>query len=170
MTTVSSASAFLLALLFFVAGVTKLRTPTAIIQAARDMGAPSWVAPLLAPMEIGVSVMLVIRPRVGAIAAAGLLVTFTVLLRRVVRSGAKVSCGCFGSSSREPVTMVTVARNVALLLLTVPAVMAQPLTNLRAGHALFVALGLFLVGYLLLALFESRRSTGSLFPSIRAEA
>lgn len=63
---------------------------------------------LLAPGWLG---------RLAALAATGLFASFAVMLTRVARRGAVVSCGCFGAWSDEPVTWTTVARAAVLTAL-----------------------------------------------------
>ena len=174
MTTVSSACALLLIAMFVVAAISKLTSPAQIRRSAVSLGVPAWLAPLLAPLEIAVAFTIAIRPQIGAFFASLLLLSFTFLLARVVRSGATVTCGCFGAASNAPITSTTVVRNVGLLTLIWPTVFADRLTDLSKGptvaQSVLVAVAIFLFGSLVLALLDARRVSGAMFPRVRAEA
>ncbi len=111
--------------LFVVAGVLKLGDPTAFATEIANYRffaelAP-WLAVTLPPTEIVVGAALIVAPRTwrraAALAAAGLLVMFTVAIAHVVRAGINVDCGCFGGNS-GPVTAWTAVRDLALLAAT----------------------------------------------------
>lgn len=172
MTTLSLSCCWLLDVTFAVAALGKMRNRRAVAAAAVGLGAPAWSAPLLVPTEVLVVVLLLFMPVVGAGAAAALLATFTVLVARVVRSKRSVVCGCFGARSDAPVTSTTVARNLGLLSLCVPAAFAKPVTSLSlTGTSVVVVVlvaGSLAVGGLMIgALLDVRRTTGSLFPTPR---
>ena len=164
---------FAVAGVFVVAAVAKLRSPSAVREATVALGVPPSVAAFIAPAELFVVALLLLVPGVGAAAATGLLVLFTVLLRRVLATGQTVRCGCFGAGSDAPVTSVSLLRNGALiaaslLASTGPSVRAVDAVELSAGLA--VALGMVCTGLLLRALAELRLVTGSVFSGARREA
>ncbi len=173
MSTISLACAFAVAGVFVVAAVAKLRSPAAVREATVALGVPPSAAAFIAPGELVVGALLLLVPSVGAAAAAGLLALFTALLGRVLSAGRPVRCGCFGTGSADPVTSVSLLRNVALIVVSLvawsaPSVVGIDAAELSAGLA--VGLGVVCVGLLLHALAELRRITGSAFARPRAEA
>ncbi len=166
MTTLFLASALCLVVVFLVAAVGKLASPGSAHRATSQLGGPQWFAPLVVPAEIAVVGLLLVRPALGSLAAGLVLSAFTVVLARVVRSGRKVACGCFGSADTTPVTGRTVARNLALMLLCVPAA-GSPMVNTASGDtivaAVAVSAGVFSVAMLVSALLQMKRITGSIF-------
>jgi uncharacterized membrane protein YphA (DoxX/SURF4 family) len=108
--------------LFLYAGAVKLADPT---QFAIEIGnyrlGAAWaphLAVVLPFVELALGAAVIALPlqwrRGAALALAGLLALFTVAVAQAVGRGINVDCGCFGGAS-GPVTMVTVARDVALL-------------------------------------------------------
>jgi hypothetical protein len=111
-------AAWALAAVFAAAVGAKLRSPGDFAQTI------SGLAPRLAPvrhvvvttvlaLETGAAVALVLRPRVGAALAIGLLVAFAGVAGIVHATGRRVSCSCFGASGTL-LGPVTTARNLAL--------------------------------------------------------
>lgn len=108
--------------LFVIAGVLKLRDPTAFATEIANYRFLPALAPYLAttlPMiEVVLGLALVIGPgpwrRAAALGTAGLLVVFLVAVTQVVARGINVECGCFGGNS-GPVTGWTIARDLVLL-------------------------------------------------------
>lgn len=130
----ATAAAVLLAAILVVAAMTKLgnrrRTEADFAALALPFAGPLAVAVPL--VELAVAPALLIRPRVGAIAALALLTSFTVVLARALlvarRRGSTISCSCFGSLSRRPITSATLARNVVLIVLALSAVTTTQLS------------------------------------------
>ena len=111
-------------------------------------------------VELLTAMSLVLRPRIGGIAAAALLSAFTVVLVRGMRMGAPVSCGCFGSASKEPVGPMTIVRNAFLLVLA-----ASTLAAVRPAHSLAAVLTVgaaAMVGLVVLTLVGLRSTVGPL--------
>lgn len=110
----------LLAAVFAVAAVGKLRDVAGTRRALAGFRVPARLrSPLslgLPLLELAIAALLVPAPtaRIGALAAAVLLLAFTVALISVLVRGEEVECNCLGSVSRRPVSALTVARNVAL--------------------------------------------------------
>src|SRR5262245_17156742 len=108
--------------LLVAAGALKLGDPTAFANEITNYRfLPSlapWLAATLPAVEIALGVLLVVAPigwrRAAAVAAAGLMLLFTVAVTQVVVRGINVDCGCFGGNS-GPVTLLTVARDLLLL-------------------------------------------------------
>ena len=173
LSTISLACAFAVAAVFVVAAVTKLRSPAAVREATSALDVPGSVARFIAPGELVVATLLLLAPRVGAVAAVGLLVVFTALLRRALATGRVVRCGCFGAGSGALVTSVSIIRNVALIAassLAWSAPSVRTIDNVELSAAIAVGVGVVCMGVLLHALAELRRITGSVFPHPRAEA
>lgn len=72
------------------------------------------VAALLVAVEAAAAVLLVVAPAVGYALALALIAAFTAVLRRVVHSGQRVACWCFGAST-TPVGVSHLVRNASLL-------------------------------------------------------
>ena len=172
MSTISLACAFAVAGVFVVAALAKLRSPAAVREATVALGVPRSIAAFIAPAELVVVALFLVAPRLGAATATGLLVLFTVLLRRVLATGRTVRCGCFGAGSDAPVTSVSLLRNGALIaasLLAWPAPSVRAVDAVELSASLAVALGVVCAGLLLHALAGLRLATGSVFPSAGGE-
>lgn len=121
--TAATLSAVVLAAVLATAAVVKL---TALQKAADEfaalgLGRSRHLPAAVALSEIVASLALVLRPTLGAAAAASLLVAFTGVVTWALVAGKQVSCGCFGPLSNEPISSATVARNAVLLALAVLA-------------------------------------------------
>ncbi|MEM9562895.1 MAG: MauE/DoxX family redox-associated membrane protein [Actinomycetota bacterium] len=132
-TPVALVAALILAAVFVVAGVAKLRRPAATADDFAELGLP-LAAPLavIVPIaELACAGLLVLLPGWGGVAAFGLLAVFTANLAVVVRSGRVVNCACFGAASRHPVSVRHLVRNVGLAALALAAAtIADPLWRL----------------------------------------
>lgn len=112
--------AAVLAGVFAVSAVAKLRDPAAFRAAVRAFGVPAAaVGPVARAVPVGeavVAVLLVPPPTraVALVAAALLLVAFSVGIVRVLRRGVPTRCACFGRSG-APVAPRHVVRNAALV-------------------------------------------------------
>lgn len=75
-------------------------------------------------IEIALGIALIFRmsPRLVGTLALLLLVGFTASLVRVIASGHRPPCLCFGSSRARPVSWKTVARNVVLIACAVTTI------------------------------------------------
>jgi uncharacterized membrane protein YphA (DoxX/SURF4 family) len=110
--------------LFVWAGFTKLGDPARFATDIANYRMFPSLAPLMAvtfpPIEIVLGLALVAAPRLwrraAALAVAALMALFTVAVAQAVARGINVDCGCFGGSVSGPVTIWTVARDVALTL------------------------------------------------------
>jgi len=117
--TTARIASVLLALAFAWAGVAKLLTYHRWQRALAGYGMPRVVGNLAAPIvpvvELAIATALVfVSPRLGAIAAVGVLAAFSLAIMRArALQGDRLPCGCFGGSSeRNYQTMV--ARNALL--------------------------------------------------------
>jgi peroxiredoxin/uncharacterized membrane protein YphA (DoxX/SURF4 family) len=110
----------LLALVFGVAGISKLADREGLRQALTDFGLPlSLAAPLgvLLPLcELAVAVALISKATAwwGAVGALALLLLFIVGISVNLARGRKPECHCFGQLHSAPVGWSTLARNGAL--------------------------------------------------------
>lgn len=123
MSTVALVASIVLGAAFVVAGASKLAAGPAWPSQARGLGAPRWTIPVVPWVEIALGAVLAVRlvPVVAAVAAASLLVAFTVLIGLRLREGVRPPCACFGAWSAEPIGAKHVARNLGLLVLAVLA-------------------------------------------------
>lgn len=139
-------TAVLLAVVFWVAGFAKLRAPRRVADEFEAMGirSPERAARVLPVSEIAVALLLAAVPWAGAVLALGLLVSFTVVLVRVVRSGAVVPCACFGAVSERPAAWIDVVRNVLLITAAGVALGAERVTV--TAPEMVVPLGAFVLG------------------------
>jgi uncharacterized membrane protein YphA (DoxX/SURF4 family) len=114
-----------LGVVLLVAGVAK-RVDRRWPVAASSLGAPSWAVAALPWVEIALGALLVsgLGAPLPAVAAALLLLLFTVLLVVNLVRGRRPPCACFGSRSHEPISELSVARNIGLLALAVVATVA----------------------------------------------
>src|SRR4051812_44929918 len=111
------AARLILAAVFLVAGLAKLRDLEGSREAARGFGAPAFVGTLLPFAELATAGLLLPRATAsaGAIAAATLLALFVAAIARAIARGEAPDCHCFGALHSEPAGARTLARNLALL-------------------------------------------------------
>jgi uncharacterized membrane protein YphA (DoxX/SURF4 family) len=109
--------------LLIVAGVLKLRAPVAFAtEIANYQLVPAvapYVAAVLPVLELVIGGALVVAPRAwrraAALAALGMLATFTVAVASAYFRRINIDCGCFGTGG-GPITGLTLVRNVVLML------------------------------------------------------
>ena len=122
MTTWGSFAAVALGLVFEWSGVAKVAsrdawqvagTPFSTGKAAVDR----LVRMALPWLEVVVGALLILRiqPIPVATVALVMLVVFTVALARVLATGQRPSCMCFGATRAQPVSWVSVSRNLVLV-------------------------------------------------------
>jgi uncharacterized membrane protein YphA (DoxX/SURF4 family) len=149
--TVGTLSALTLAAVLAVAAVMKLRRPRDTAREFAQLGLPmaDRLATVVPVVELLAAAALLMRPMVGALVAGLLLVSFTLVLLEVVQNqeagSEPVSCSCFGSLSRRPVSPATVARNIGLLTLAgmsalTPSLAAPDLASLVVVSTLAVVI------------------------------
>lgn len=149
-------AAALLATIFAVAGIAKLRDQRGSMEAARAFGSPDRLAggvgrglPLV---ELAIAVLLlpVATRWYAAVTAVGLLLAFCVAIGIAMARGRILNCHCFGQLHSAPVGWKTLARNGVLAALAAYVVIAgrdEPGTSAFAW-----ASDLDAVGWLALAL------------------
>ena len=112
---------------FLISGALKLRDRS-WPEAARSMGAPAYVVPLVAPVEIVLGALIVAGVGSGAVVLCGLvlLVVFSAVLVRVLRQpvGERPRCACFGNWSSDSLSPASLLRNAAFVALGVVALVA----------------------------------------------
>ena len=120
------ACAVVLAAVFVRAGAAKIARPavTAASFAALGVPAATVTARAVPAVELLLAVALLAAPRMGAVAVLALLLPFTGVLARAVRSGSGVPCNCFGAARANPVSWVEVVRNCMLATLAAVAIAA----------------------------------------------
>jgi hypothetical protein len=125
----------LLAVVLAAAATSKLRRRDfeAFLAALGGFGVPAALARaplavLVVALEAVTAVLLVAAPAAGYALALGLLAVFTAALRRVVRSGQRVACRCFGASI-APVGVAHLVRNVALIAVIGLGIVAEALAD-----------------------------------------
>ena len=120
-------AAVVLAAVFAVAGVAKLRRPGATAHAFGALGLrrPGVLARAVPVAELVVATALVVVPSVGAYAAIALLVAFSLVVVRTLRAHLEVPCGCLGAAHEGPVSSVELLRNALLLAAAVAATFAS---------------------------------------------
>lgn len=110
----------LLAVVFVVAGVTKLLDPAGTRQAVSSFGIPAHLGPVvgltLPFVEIVVAVTLLPKPSAwwGALGAFILLLLFVTAISVSLARGSAPDCHCFGQLYSAPIGRSTLLRNVAL--------------------------------------------------------
>ena len=125
MTTVAVLARLALALVFVVSAVTKLRDRSGFRTAVDAFGVPAAAAPAVAAalpyLELVCALLLVLAAPAATLGAAGaalLLLAFTVAIVINLRQGKHPDCHCFGQLGSSRIGWPTVARNVALLVIT----------------------------------------------------
>jgi hypothetical protein len=132
---VIDASTGLIAIVLLVSGIAKLPAAQRTLAAMADLRVPTIlrrriVAQALPIFELGIALTLLFAPGLArfaaALAAVAMLLVFTVLVARAVRTGDEVSCECFGALSRDVVDGTTVVRNLVLLGAAIAASLVGP--------------------------------------------
>jgi thiol-disulfide isomerase/thioredoxin/uncharacterized membrane protein YphA (DoxX/SURF4 family) len=122
----------LLAGVFAVAGVAKLRDPAGTRQALADFRVPAaWTAALavvLPLLELAIAAALLPRTTAvpAALAAMGLLLSFSAAMAALLARGRRPDCRCFGQLRAGPIGWPTLARNAVLFAAAALVVTAGP--------------------------------------------
>jgi Methylamine utilisation protein MauE len=110
-----------------IAAVQKLRSGTELRGQLAAFGVPARLAPTLAvalpvaELAVGVSLVAVPYSSVPGWCAVALLAAFTGVIAVNLARGHRAPCPCFGASSAQALSPVTIARNGWLLALAVLA-------------------------------------------------
>lgn len=122
----------LLAGVFAVAGIAKLRDLAGSRRAVAEFGVPAKLAPgigtALPVAELAVTAVLILHPttRWGALAALLLLLAFIAGIATAMSRGRAPDCNCFGQLHSAPAGRSTLARNAALAALAAVVVVHGP--------------------------------------------
>jgi len=121
------AAAVVLAAVFALAAVAKLRDLDATADGFEALGLPSPAvfAAVIPLAEVGIVTLLLIVPAAGAIAALVTLAFFTTFLVGRLRAGVHAPCACFGSVRALPLSGADVLRNVLLIVLALASLPAD---------------------------------------------
>lgn len=121
------ASAVVLAAVFALAAMSKLRDLDATADGFEALGLPSPAvfAAVIPLAEVGIVALLLVVPAAGAIAALVTLAFFTTFLVGRLRAGVHAPCACFGSARAQPLSGADVLRNVLLIGLALASLPAD---------------------------------------------
>lgn len=122
---ISTTAALIVAAILTWSAAAKLRSPEQTLQSFSDLGLPRLSARLVPLVEAAVAALLVVDAGWGGTFAFALMASFTTTLVLIVRSGRKISCGCFGGADSDPVTWLHVGRNLVILGLCAAAASSQ---------------------------------------------
>lgn len=113
---VGSAVALLLGVVFVLAATAKVADRPATARGFRALGfrATYPLSVAVPAVEAVLAVALVVHPRVGGVAAAGLLAVFSAVLVDRLSRGFTAPCNCFGSSGSRPLSLRHLYRNGGL--------------------------------------------------------
>jgi uncharacterized membrane protein YphA (DoxX/SURF4 family) len=123
---IANLAAIVVGAVFVYAGVAKALAGREWPRAAARLGVPRAMAytVMLAEIIVGLGMVLGDAWRDYFLAAgAVLLVAFTLLLAKHLRSGNRPPCACFGGASQRPIGASDVVRNVSLLVLVFVAIL-----------------------------------------------
>ena len=120
---VAVVASVVIGVVFVVAGASKLAAGEQWFTNAADLGAPRFVARVLPWIELVTGAALIVRLAVPipAVAAALMLVAFSVLILLRMRDAERPSCACFGQWSASEVGRGHLIRNGVLLAIAVVA-------------------------------------------------
>ena len=151
-------AALVLALMFAVAALAKLRDRDGTAAAFFALGVPNpeRAARFLPLPELAAVVLLLTVPFAGAIVVLALLALFTTFMVGRLRAGLVAPCACFGATTSQPISWVSVCRNLLMGALAVLALGATRPVVPTIGEVTAVA-GATLVGTLVLRLLDRAR-------------
>jgi len=135
----------LLALVFLVAAVAKLRDRSGFERSLLAFGAPAgaagYAAVVIPIAEIAVATLLIRAASTwwGAVVSLVLLAAFTTAVAINLAKGRTPSCSCFGAAASEPIGPATLARNLIFLSCALFIVVAGPGTSLSGVPSWWIA-------------------------------
>lgn len=161
---IASSAALLLAIVFAWSAVAKFRSPDATRQLldTLDVPFPRMAGRALPLIEVALAVGLLVFQRPAAVAAIVVLIVFSLVLASIIRRGVEIECGCFGSSSTEPVSVIDLVRNGGLVALGAVAVVGPSFVQPSVPSLIVASMGGLLV-LIAMSLVGLHRSTGSVF-------
>jgi hypothetical protein len=114
--TIGWAASILVGAVLIVSAVAKLANPK---WKDREIaiGTPKWILPLLAPVELAIGVLMIVRIQrfVIGVASAALFLAFIVFLMTKWDERAGEPCNCMGMLSTRPASWRTIVRNAVLI-------------------------------------------------------
>jgi hypothetical protein len=145
----------MLAVVFGVAFVSKVRSRAAYAEFAASLGDISWLAGgrrlsasvAIPALEVAVTILLAVPFAVswGFGTGAVLLAVFTAVTGAQVAKGRQIRCRCFGTSGGQ-IGPAQIARNLVMLALSIAGLALAPVSHGAVGAAgLIVAVGLALL-------------------------
>jgi uncharacterized membrane protein YphA (DoxX/SURF4 family) len=169
----------LLAAVFAVAAATKLQRRDETEETLGQFGIPERLRPAaavglpIAELAIAAGLVPTASARWAALGALALLAAFCFAVARVLHSGERVECNCFGALHSAPVSRWTLVRNLALAALAAVLVAAGPGESLGAlDRDTVLAVAASLAGALLLGLtwfsWQLFKQNGRLLARVRA--
>ena len=119
---IDALAAFILAAVFVMSAVAKVRQPTAIAQAASEMlgrSLPSSLGAVVICVEFMAALLLAVSSTraAGAVLSLVVLATFSVTIFRSLRAGRTPRCACFGNIGAAAISSTDLVRNGALMML-----------------------------------------------------
>ncbi len=158
----------MLAVVFGVAFVSKVRSRAAYAEFAASLGDISWLAGgrrltasvAIPVLEVAVTVLVVVPFAVpwGFGVGAVLLAGFTAVTAREVSKGRAIRCRCFGASDGQ-IGSAQIARNLVLFALSIGGLALAPVSHGAVGAAgLIVAIGLALLAGLAIVRWDDLAS------------
>lgn len=126
------AGRFLLALLFVLAGASKLRNDRfSRVVASYELLPKALVRPVsvwLPRLEVAAGVLLGLGVAIAVVALllATLLASFSAVVTLVLLRGREIDCGCFGGGNRSRITWATVSRNLVLASIAAAVALRPP--------------------------------------------
>ena len=151
LSSLGSASAIALAVIFGLAAASKLRNRDGTARSFTELGLPAPHAAAIGvpAVELVIALSLLLVPPIGSVAALVTLVFFTAFLAKRQSEGATAPCACFGATSTHPIGWMDLVRNVGLIALGLLALAApQPLDPTAPALGLVGALVLLGAGML----------------------
>lgn len=112
-----------LAIVFLVASIAKLRDPanTRLSLATMGLPIPRILAIAIPIIELLTAILLILDPRTGGPCAVALLVAFSTLIAGRLAAGQRQGCSCFGTWSTKDLSWRNLMRNGLLTILGVLA-------------------------------------------------
>ena len=145
---IAYAAAVVLAAVFAIAAVAKLRDLDATESEFDGLGLPRahFFARFVPLVELAVVALLLILPPAGAIAALVTLAFFTTFLIGRLRSGVRAPCACFGASRAVPLSPLTIVRNFSLMMLAAATLGADRPVRISPADGAVVLAAVLIVG------------------------
>ncbi|MEO7804858.1 MAG: MauE/DoxX family redox-associated membrane protein [Actinomycetota bacterium] len=165
---VSYCTGLLLAVVFAAAGIGKLSRPSVTVASWANLHLPfaKRLAVAVPVIELGLALLLVFRPPVGAVMSTIVISLFTVVLIRGMHLEPGATCACFGGFSERPISRSDLFRNGLLVGMAVFSYFSTPV--LPSIEDIIVTSTVFLVGTVLVALVDLKIQVGHVWDNTLA--